>query len=297
MLEFNNIYQGNSFELLKEIDDNSIDSIVTDPPYGLENATVGWDTFKIPKGGSRIKTDWKDFGSKEHARNATEAAKVSRRKNIAYYNHMLGWLEETFRVLKPGGYILVFSSSRTYHRLTCAIEDSGFEIRDQLQWLYATGFPKSKTSLKPAYEPIVLARKPPSENSIKRNVEKYGTGELNIDDCRIGEEEKYPSNIIIDDNVGDILKQINEKLQSFFYTPKPSKKEKGEFNTHPTVKPIMLMEYLVRLVTPENGTCLDPFAGSGSTLLACINMQMKYIGFELNQEYIDIFNKRIHNII
>ena len=151
---------GDCLDKLKELDDNSVDSIVTDPPYGLSFMGKKWD-YDVP---------------------STEI-----------------W-EECIRVLKPGGYLLSFAGSRTYHRMAVRIEDAGFEIRDQIMWIYGSGFPKSHnighkvedmqgwgTALKPAHEPIVMARKPFS-GTVADNVLEWGTGGINIDDCRIGVE-------------------------------------------------------------------------------------------------------------
>ena len=138
---------GKMEEQLKHLPDNSVDSIVTDPPYGISFMGKGWD-HGVPG-----KEMW----------------------------------EEAIRVLKPGGYLISFSSARTYHRSTVAIEDAGFEIRDQIMWVYAQGFPKNKSQLKPAHEPITVARKK-FKGTCKANVEKWGVGTLNIDDCRVGDE-------------------------------------------------------------------------------------------------------------
>src|SRR5271166_6779320 len=145
------LYRGDCLDLLSQMPADSIDSCVTDPPYGLEFMGKAWDRG-VP--GVEI---WKPI----------------------------------LRVLKPGGHLLSFGGTRTYHRMACAIEDAGFEIRDQIQWLYGSGFPKSHnvgngwgTALKPACEPIVVARKPLSEKTVAANVLKWGTGALNIDGCR-----------------------------------------------------------------------------------------------------------------
>jgi len=369
------------------------------------------------------------------------------------------WAQEVYRVLKPGAYILVFCGPRTYHRMACGIEDAGFEIRDQLQWLYGSGFPKSHniskgidkkygaerevvgksnlhsgqafrtdkgwnsnnlkpceevmitapstsqakqwdgwgTALKPSNEPIVLARKPLSEKTVVDNVLKWGCGGLNIDGCRIGTIEKisygktkdkapdpncygkynlrsgegahsqgrWPANTLFDyaasqmlDEQSGILKQggaqrgsiikskgggynagigkvekttgINETdtygASRFFYVAKASKRERNEGlegmpekrkshmqtkngtgersmtegfpdtfqqNHHPTVKPIKLMQYLVRLITPPKGIVLDPFMGSGTTGIAALNSGFEFCGIELNKEYLEIARKRI----
>ena len=211
-------------------------------------------------------------------------------------------------------------------------------------WIYSSGFPKSQdvgksiernenndgsqwagwgTQLKPAHEPICMARKP-IKTSIAKNVQKYGTGALNIDASRIERDDKtsrFPSNVI-----GEI-----PDYQKFFYCPKVSRKERhighempppmfgdkqGAYddngrryaveldkregnvgNNHPTVKPIKLMEYLIKLVTPPNGTVLDPFNGSGSTGCAAVKNGFNYVGIELDSNYVDISNKRIQSIL
>ena len=149
---------GDSVDKLKELDDNSIDSIVTDPPYGLSFMGKKWD-YDVPS------------------------------QEI---------FEECLRVLKPGGHLLSFAGSRTYHRMAVRVEDAGFEIRDQIMWIYGSGFPKSHnigkkveqyegwgTGLKPAHEPIVMARKPLSEKTVAKNVLEWGTGGINIDESRV----------------------------------------------------------------------------------------------------------------
>lgn len=351
MLNVNNVYKMNNIDGLKLLDDNSIDSIVTDPPYELGFMGKKWDNT-----------------------------------GIAY---SIEFWKECFRVLKHGGHLLSFGGTRTYHRMACAIEDAGFEIRDQIQWIYGSGFPKSSditkqlkkkginekewvgwgTSLKPAHEPIVMARKPLSEETVVDNVLKWSVGVINIDESRIeatgsdygrsaaradgvvnkgeffsglksGDElngyahknGRFPANVIFDEEAGRILDEQSGTLKSgnnavrkdenakgyhgnwgtgqimttygdtggasrFFYCAKASKKEKGDFNTHPTVKPMKLMEYLVRLVTPKNGIVLDPFTGSGSTLVAAKNLGFDYIGFEMEEEYIEIANKRLDSEI
>ena len=152
---------GRCEDLIKQLEDNSIDSIVTDPPYGLSFFGKAWD-YQVPS----VEV-WK----------------------------------QCLRVLKPGGHLLSFSSSRTYHRMVVNVEDAGFEIRDQLMWVYGSGFPKNHnlgdgkgTALKPAHEPIVLARKPIGEKTIKDNVLKWGTGGLNIDKSRVPTDEPITIN-------------------------------------------------------------------------------------------------------
>jgi hypothetical protein len=224
---------GDCLEVMRTLPNNSVDSIVTDPPYGLSFMGKKWD-YDVP------------------------SVEI--------------W-EECLRVLKPGGHLLSFGGSRTYHRMAVAIEDAGFEVRDQIMWVYGSGFPKSHnigkkvegyegwgTALKPAHEPICMARKPLSEKSIAENVLKHGTGGINIDGSRIGSEMissgkskvvgggqlngentrvdieetfsegRFPANIIFDEDAGKLLDEqsgpTNQGASRFFYCPKVSKKER-----------------------------------------------------------------------
>jgi len=371
------VFRGNNLEILPTIPDNSIDSIVTDPPYELGFMGKKWDASGIA------------------------------------YNVAL-W-QECLRVLKPGGHLLAFGGTRTYHRMTCAIEDAGFEIRDSIHWIYGSGFPKSHnlegtwegwgTALKPAHEPIVLARKP-VEGTVANNVLTHGTGAINIDGCRIprqpddisaaghrtatfgtqdtisggdgsggwtqDEGGRWPANVIHDGSdeivsqfpdtaagnrpkTRNVSSSFNANTQqqgsenagrlepgsaarffaatpygdvdeaSFLYCAKPGKKERNaglddaptvrhadrvaddkpggnnprnrtntpRQNFHPTVKPVALMRYLCRLVTPPEGTILDPFAGSGTTLVAATQEQFNAIGIELTDDYLLIIHARL----
>ena len=328
------IYQGDNREVLKTLPDNSVDAIVTDPPYELGFMGKGWDKSGIA-------------------------------------NDVTLW-RECLRVLKPGGHLLAFSGSRTYHRMTCAIEDAGFEVRDQMMWVYGSGFPKSLnvgkkiegwdgwgTALKPAHEPICLAKKP-LDGTVADNVLKWGVGALNIDASRVGTEGKdkekhlkewnriqsnqqnlfkglknnelnnyakegrWPANLIHDGS-DEVVELFPNESARFFYCPKASKHDRDEGlegfeekresdhikddgvggdnprnrtnkprrNTHPTVKPTELMQYLCRLVTPSNGTVLDLFTGSGSTGKAAVLEGFNFIGCELSADYIAIAQARI----
>ena len=398
---------------MKEMPDDSVDSIVTDPPYELGFMGKSWDSSGIAF-------------------------------NIEVW-------QEALRVLKPGGHLIAFSGSRTYHRMAVAIEDAGFEIRDQIMWVYGSGFPKSHnvskgidkaagaerevvgiakgagssnteslgvyqsqfeatspataaakqwdgwgTALKPAHEPMVLARKP-LIGTVANNVLTYGTGGLNIDGSRVeaGEEisnriskggnknksnamnelgeviyqgselGRWPANFIHDgsdevvalfpDTKSGAIKPyqranrdsysgsmpaestFNKEGDSgsaarFFYCAKASKRDRnegldgfevktwkdqgyrdnetthlspragagrtsGSANHHPTVKPTSLMQYLVRLVTPPNGTVLDPFMGSGSTGKACAYEGFNFIGIDQSAKYVEIAKARIEFVI
>jgi len=445
------LHNGNCLDVLKTLPDNSVDSIVTDPPYGLSFMGKKWD-YDVPS-----QEIW----------------------------------EECLRVLKPGGYLLAFAGTRTQHRMAVRIEDAGFEIRDMIAWVYGSGFPKSMdvskaidkaagaertvkrgvkaghedfadretkghlagenknegwsrpwmeaenandyhyefepatdeakqwegwgTALKPALEPITVARKPLEEKTVAANVLKYGTGGINIDDCRVdtnpevddprlggngswktgnmaknvyeggyaGEEVassakgRFPANLIHDGSEEVVSLFPNTKAGGsvsgkeksktgdentncygeynrvawdsykddgsaarFFYCAKTSKKDRNEGldafeaksvggkgngirrvcskcgassleahtclceekdwvnpptkkNNHPTVKPTDLMRYLVRMVTPKNGTVLDPFMGSGSTGKGAMLEGFKFVGIELDPDYMEIAKARI----
>lgn len=304
---------------LSVVPDNHFDSIVSDPPYGLSFMGKEWD-HGVPG---------KEF-----------------------------WIE-ALRVAKPGAYLVAFGGTRTYHRLTCAIEDAGWEIRDCLSWLYGSGFPKSHngpwggTALKPAWEPIILARKP-LIGTVAANVVAHGTGGLSIDGCRIGTEARHnppvgahrnammpyegkdgpgtdvigrwPANVCLDEEVGAMLGEPSR----FFYCAKASRSEReaglegcevrtadpyGEHrgrrmeektridgkpaktsaDHHPTVKPISLMRWLCRLVTPSGGLILDPFMGSGTTGCAAVAEGFRFLGVDKEAEYVEIARRRIEH--
>jgi len=410
VLELNRIYNMDCLDGMKLLDDNSVDSIVTDPPYGLSKEPNIIEVLTHWLNDEEYKHPSKGFMGKEWD---------------SFVPGPAIW-KEVFRVLKPGGHLLCFAGTRTYDLMCMSIRLAGFEIRDCIQWLYGSGFPKSHdiskaidkklgaerkvlgaspnwreskrdrekdgkmevrgknaglitepatpeaqewngwgTALKPANEPIVLARKPISEKTIAENVLKWGTGGLNIDGCRIGTEEiktygkrkgqgvslewskytspegyegethqgRFPANVILDEEAGRMLDEQSGILKSgggnkankkpparksqviptkdtgeiweqnsggasrFFYCAKASKKERGEGNNHPTVKPVSLIKYLITLVTPPGGICLDPFEGSGTHALACKDLGFNYIGFELDPTYYAIAEERIKKAI
>lgn len=410
------LYLGDNMKSLDLLPDNSIDSVVTDGPYGLSFMNKKWD-YDVP--------------------------------SVEFW-------KKVYQKLKPGGHVLSFGGTRTYHRMVVNMEDAGFEIRDQIMWIYGSGFPKSHnigksfdkkqgnereewlddkktqpnirgngdqlmissssvevkdrepikyskgssqyegwgTALKPANEPICLARKPLSEKTIVDNVIKWGTGGINIEGCRIGTEPishgtskmdirgklgdfhtrprlevedhitegRFPANILFDETAAEILdkqsgisKAKKERVgikggspihqskmkvniegkwpgdngggaSRFFYIAKVSKKERNlgleafdevdesknkafdveggrtskydlavTKNTHPTLKPINLMTYLCRLITPPGGICLDPFMGSGSTGISACLEGFRFIGMELDEDYFKIAEARINS--
>lgn len=325
------IIHGDSLQVLRLYPENFFDSIVTDPPYGLSFMGKRWD-YDVPS---------------------------------------VELWAECLRVLKPGGHLLAFAGTRTQHRMAVRIEDAGFEIRDMIAWVYGSGFPKSHngewggTALKPALEPVTMARKP-LVGTVEANWREHGTGALNIDGCRVELDPtrddprlggkgswstdkaaknvyeggyagqsiessplgRWPANLIHDGSE-EVLAAFPQTAPAkagmrgtrdgvvygggqglggentlrghidnggsaarFFYCAKASKRDRGEGNTHPTVKPADLMRYLCRLVTPPGGHVLDPFAGSGSTIKAAHLEGFQATGIELNAEYVEIAKTR-----
>ena len=412
-----NIINGDCLEELKKLEDNSVDAVITDPPYGLSNtkpqqvadvlkAWVTGDTVSVPaKRGGFMGKDWDSFVPPPAV-----------------------W-EECMRVLKPGGHMAVFAGARTQDLMGLSIRLAGFEIRDTLGWVYGSGFPKSMniskaidraagklapestgftvagyshnpdkiqhtapsqgyvppepvtdgakqwdgwgTALKPAIEPIILARKP-LDGTVANNVLAHGVGGLNIDACRVQTDDdtsrppgniggnttwdlssrsepsvshaagRFPANVLLDEhaakemdkqsgnvngvigmkkvsgghnfNIGEHTPQKFNKTSGqikdsggasrffpvFKYQAKAPKRERpvieredGTKIQHPTVKPLTLLEWLVELITPPNGTVLDPFAGSGTTLQAALNKGFTPIGIEQDADYIKLIEKRL----
>jgi len=342
--------------VLATLPDESVDAVVTDPPYLIAFMGRGWD----------------------HSTGIAGQPDVWR---------------QVLRVLKPGGHLLAFGAPRTYHRMAVAVEDAGFEIRDSLMWLFGSGFPKSHdigkaidraagaerevvgaalgarngngqnvdygafgsaydgtysitapatpeaaewdgwgTAMKPAHEPIILARKPLS-GTVAANVLAWGVGGLNVDGCRVDMGDEYdpekvqrqqstnsvfgagglvgteiptynakgrwPANVAFDDAMVDELNKQHKGASRFFYHAKASKAERPVIETdgkrivHPTVKPLTLMRWLVRLVTPPNGTVLDMFAGTGTTGAAAELEGFNSILIERDEDYVQLIRKRI----
>jgi site-specific DNA-methyltransferase (adenine-specific) len=268
---------------LREMPENSLDACITDPPYGMEIAGVGWD-HNVPP----VET-WK----------------------------------EVYRVLKPGAFVLSFCAPEFYHRMAVAVEDAGFRPLDMVVWIVTTKMAKANR-LKPAHEPIFVAQKP-LDGTLIKNVEKHGCGKINIEDSRIPWDKKPPTGWIkggskrrafgsavekaADYEVkekedanpngrypSDIIGHFDEpEHQKYFYAPRATRKERGEYNDHPTPKPIALMRYLCRVYCPKGGIIVDPFMGSGSTGIGALQEGMDFIGIDMNQHYVDISEKRIHD--
>lgn len=341
------VFHGDCVGVMAAMPDASVDAIVTDPPYGLEFMGNSWDApwkSGVHAEARRRRSD--EMG--DEAKRPFIAVGVSAyRAGSAFQEWCRTWATEALRVLKPGGHVVAFGGTRTYHRLTVGLEDAGFEIRDCLAWLYGSGFPKSHdvakaidkaagrgragevaawdgwgTALKPAFEPAVLARRP-LEGTVADNVTEHGTGALNVDGCRI-EGGRWPANVVLDSVAAGMLDgAVGERPSGsrragarkglgyhgacgdggpaiegstggpsrFFYTAKASRSER--VNHHPTVKPVALMRWLVRLVTPPGGIVLDPFAGSGTTGEAAINEGHRAILIERDAEYLDGIRTRL----
>lgn len=366
------VHHGDSRIVLKTFADASIDSVVCDPPYALVSV--------VQRFGNSPRSETTENTANPYGR--TGRGFMGQRWDTGETAFDPAFWVEVMRVLKPGGHLIAFSGTRTYHRLACAVEDAGFEIRDMISWLYGSGFPKSHnvgkktgreedgglgTALKPACEPIVLARKPLS-GTVAATVQLHGTGALNIDGARIeggagGEREgeasaarryadhgstnfaptpgprggdakgRWPANVIHDGSAevveafpetasgsGAVKRSSAEGYQGnalgkesrpagtpmichgdagsaarFFYSAKADAADRCG-SKHPTVKPIDLMAYLCRLVTPKGGTVLDPFAGSGSTGMACLREGFDCVLIEREAEYVADIHRRLQHV-
>ena len=282
------IVNADCIEHLKTIEDNYFDSVVTDPPYHLTSIAKRFTNSTEAKYGKDGSFQRLSKGFHGHEWDGGD---------IAFTTDL--W-KEVYRTIKPGSVLLAFAATRNYHKMATAIENSGFEIMDMINWIYGSGFPKRKNLLKPAHEPIVMARK---------GVNK----DLNLDECRVNSDNpkkwtkpkggfwktdknakaelventkgRWPANIIHDG--------LDEQWARYFYSAKASSKEK-DGSKHPTVKPINLMRYLVKLVTPKEGLVLDPFAGTGTTGEACILENRKYYLIEKTKEYIPDIENRLN---
>lgn len=296
------LIEGDALRLLETMPAHSVDAIVTDPPYGIGFAGHAWDGRSIRK-----------------------ATGQGLSPAEAFQRWTSQWAAQCRRVLKSGGHLIAFGAPRTFHRLASGIEDSGLEVRDQLLWLYSTGAPKSRrlpggraTNLKPAYEPILLARTP-LEGTVQGTIDTWGTGALNIDATSIGKGGHWPANVtlshapdcpaaLIDagsDGPSRLLfgakapnaereagcEQLPQSARALFTGKGRSPRLRA--NIHPTVKPLALMRWLVRLVTPPGGVVLDPFAGSGSTGIAALLEGRTFLGIEREGEYVDIACARL----
>jgi DNA modification methylase len=276
------LFQGDCLKVLKDLKDNTIDSCITDPPYGM--GMEHWD-HSVP-----TVEIWK----------------------------------EVLRVLKPGAFCLSFCSPQLYHRMATAVEDAGFDIKDQIMWMVTTKMPK-KNRLKPAHEPIVVAQKP-FKGSIQKNFDEWGVGVIDVLNTRVPWDGKPPTGWVkggvkrrtfgkegkttgtqeefgkVDANPdgrypSNIIGEVQSEHQKYFYAPRVTRKERGDFNDHPTPKPISLMAYLSKIYCPPDRIVLDPFMGSGSTGLGALKEGREFIGIEMEEHYIGITEQRIDNFL
>jgi site-specific DNA-methyltransferase (adenine-specific) len=275
-----NLICSDNVTAMRAMEENSVDACITDPPYGMDIAGAGWDKNVPP-----VET-WK----------------------------------EVYRVLKPGAFVASFCNPEFYHRMAVNVEDAGFRPMDMIVWMVTTKMAKANR-LKPAHEPIFVAQKP-LEGSIKANFEKWGCGQINTTTTRVPWDGKPPTGWIkggtqrraFGGEVGKVAGKENEREdanpngrypsdiighfddpdhQKYFYAPRATRKERGEYNDHPTPKPISLMRYLCRIYAPKSGLVLDPFMGSGSTGVGALQEGCDFVGIDMSQHYVDIATKRI----
>ena len=291
-----------SLKHLKTLEDNTFDSCVTDPPYHLASILK---RFGPGQKGINNKDEKEGRNGPYHRAAKGFMGQTWDGGDIAFNKDF--W-KEVYRVMKPGCVLLAFAATRNYHRMAVAIEDAGFEIFDMINWIYGSGFPKRKNYLKPGHEPIVMARKGVNKSlnidesrvpgyewdTIKNRREpkkhKEAIYKLGLKKTGTGEKIKgrYPANVIHDGS-------YYEEWVKYFYCAKASKKEKGD-TEHPTVKPLELMRYLVKLVTPKDGTVLDPFAGTGTTGEAALLEGRKYYLIEREKNYFKDIEKRLKKV-
>jgi len=290
-----------SLKHLKTVKDNTFDSCVTDPPYHLASILK---RFGPGQKGINNKDEKEGRNGPYHRAAKGFMGQTWDGGDIAFNKDF--W-KEVYRVMKPGCVLLAFAATRNYHRMAVAIEDAGFEIFDMINWIYGSGFPKRKNYLKPGHEPIVMARKgvnkslnidesrvpgyewDTTKNRREPKKHKEAIYKLGLKKTGTGEkiDGRYPANVIHDG--------IAEEWAKYFYCHKASKKEKGD-TEHPTVKPLDLMRYLVKLVTPKDGTVLDPFAGTGTTGEAALLEGRKYYLIEREKNYFKDIENRLKKV-
>ena len=298
----NQIIHQEALAFLPKIKSSSIDLVLTDPPYFLDKLDHQWNTERV-----------NNKKNLQTVKSLPAGMKFDKQQGKKFYLWYLKVSKEILRVLKPGGFFFSFSSPRLYHRMTCAIDDAGFDIRDNFIWLYTQNQPKAmslnhfikkldiparkKTELiknlegwktpqvKSCFEPIAMAQKPVDDTYLNNKL-KHNTCLLNTNIKQGVEQNMFPSNVVSSESISSIIDRV-------FLVGKPTKKEKGVFNNHKTVKPLSVCEYLISLTTKKNSLVLDPFLGSGTTALACKKLQRNFIGIEMNKDYIDISKKRL----
>ena len=331
------VYTGDCVTVLPSLEAGSADSVITDPPYALDFGGQAWD---------------RRTGFRESLADLDTSGMSDGEVFQAWCR---AWAAGVWSVLKPGGHLAAFGGTRTWHRLVAGVEAAGFEIRDQIAWLYSEGMPKTLdisqaidrqlgaarpdrvvetaerdsilgrtrhvvdkgrpvtveaqawqgwgTGLKPAFEPILVARKP-VDGTIVGNVLAYGTGGLNIDACRTG-GGRWPANVGLDTGQALVLDvatgsygshhPVSARFPVFHYQAKAPQRERPRaFGiSHVTVKPLGLMRWLVKLLTPRGGLVLEPFAGSGTTIEAALLDGFRIVAIEQNESFLPLIKTRI----
>lgn len=287
---------------LKKLEDNSIDFVLTDPPYFIDKLDNNWNTKNI-----------KDDKKNSHITHLPKGMKFDKNQVKNLYEFYLELSRILFQKMKPGAFFLSFSSPRLYHSIAMSCDIAGFEIRDMINWTYTQSMPKGMSvnhiinrmdisekekkslcdqysnfktpQIRSCFEPICVAMKPLGKLTFLQNELQYNTGLLDFSQ-KVGiNNDRVPANIIT-------TEEFHELYDKNFLVSKPNKEEKGEDNNHLSVKPLQLIEHLIKLFSKEDSVVLDPFLGSGTTALACMNTNRKCIGIELNKEYCDISIKR-----
>jgi len=289
---------------LNKLEDNSIDCVITDPPYFIDKLDNTWSSDDITN-------DVKN----SHIKHLPKGMKFDKNQVKNLYDYYLELSKLLFQKMKPGAYFLSFSSPRLYHAIAMSCEIAGFEIRDMINWTYTQSMPKGMSvthiiekmkiseeekiklieeykdyktpQIRSCFEPICVAMKPIGKLTFIQNEINFKTGLLDFSQKVGSNNDRVPANIIT-------TEEYNESYDKNFLISKPSKTEKGENNTHITIKPIALIEHLIKLFSKEGSIVVDPFLGSGTTALACKNTNRKCIGIELNKEYYDICLSRFN---
>jgi site-specific DNA-methyltransferase (adenine-specific) len=292
---------------LEKLEDNIIDLLITDPPYYLDKLDDKWSP-------QDINNDIKN----SHITHLPKGMKFDKKQVKSLYDFYLILSKILFKKIKPGGFFLSFSSPRLYHSIAMACEIAGFEVRDMINWTYTQSMPKGMSishiiekmdisndekiklkdeyknyktpQIKSCFEPICVCMKPIGKLTFIQNELSFKTGLLDFSQ-KVGIDcDRVPANIIT-------TEEYNEIYDKNFLISKPSKKEKGDNNNHITVKPLSLMEHLIKLFSKKNALIVDPFLGSGTTALACKNTERNCIGFEINEEYYKICLERCDIVV
>lgn len=298
------LFLGDSLTVLNQIPEDSIDIVLTDPPYFLDKLDNSWDLSKVH-----------NRNNQQVIKSLPAGMKFDSMQGRDFYDWFLGISQQVYRILKPGGFFFSFSSPRLFHRLCSAIDDAGFEIRDSFIWLYTQNQPKAMSlnhfidkleidneekailkykldgwktpQLKSCYEPIAMGQKP-TDGTYLSNVIKHNVGLFNST-VTVG-KNMFPSNVLSIDPLGESIDRV-------FLLPKPSIKEKGKTNDHLTVKPLAICEHLIKLsAMSPNSIVLDPFLGYGTTVVAAKSLGHHYIGIEINEKYLELARQRLSTL-